>query len=106
MVVFMVTILLIGNLIVETEAFDRHQRQQYLRCFAGCNRICLASPWVRNKLECPGKCALLCAVNKKSDEINQIDDFCQVGCVTLNCDSVEDQSKFFETIIHFNLHIK
>lgn len=96
---FMVMMLMIGNLMVETEALDRHQRQRYLICFAYCNRVCLASPWIRNKFLCPSKCAAQCVVQysfkMKPDEINQIDHFCEDGCITLRCVSLENQSKFF-----------
>ncbi|CAN6849169.1 unnamed protein product [Brassica oleracea var. botrytis] len=54
-IVFMVTMLMIGNLIVESEDINK----DFQKCFTLCLNICILGP-VRDKLGCFGKCGKSC----------------------------------------------
>ncbi|CAH8389241.1 unnamed protein product [Eruca vesicaria subsp. sativa] len=77
MVVFMVMMLMIGNLIVESEVINNSFR----KCFNICFNICISSPFVRNIFECFGKCTKKCGKQ------------CEIDCVNLRCVSTQDPKK-------------
>ncbi|KAF8114202.1 hypothetical protein N665_0040s0057 [Sinapis alba] len=75
-IVFMVMMLMIGNLIVESEVINKN----FPRCFKLCLNICILGP-VRDKLGCFGKCGKQCG---KQSEID---------CVNRRCVSTKDPTK-------------
>lgn len=94
MTVLVVMMLTIGNLVVESEAV----KITFPLCYASCLQLCLLNPFFPKKSKCSGKCVTECKNHPseiKLNEIDQIDHFCEVGCVTHRCVSVEDESKFF-----------
>ncbi|KAF8068137.1 hypothetical protein N665_1150s0010 [Sinapis alba] len=77
MVVFMVMMLMFGNLIVESEV----RNTSFQRCFKICFDICIVGP-VREKFGCFGKCTRQCGKKIEIDYVN------------LRSVSIQDSSKF------------
>ncbi|KAL0699809.1 hypothetical protein Bca4012_055931 [Brassica carinata] len=75
-IVFIVMMLTIGNLIVESEVINKDFQQ----CFKLCLNICILGP-VRDKLGCFGKCSKSCGRQYETD------------CVNLRCVSAQDPTK-------------
>lgn len=83
-IVFMVMMLTIGNLIVESEVINKDFRvQDFMTCFKLCLNICLLGP-VRDKLGCFGNCKKSCGRQS------------EVDCINLRCVSDQDPSKFWQ----------
>ncbi|KAF8102270.1 hypothetical protein N665_0199s0045 [Sinapis alba] len=76
MVVFMVMMLTIGNLIVESKVINR----RWGDCFKLCYNVCITGP-IRDKLGCFPKCT------KECTHLFEID------CVDLRCVSAQDMKK-------------
>ena len=71
-------------------------------CYFKCNELCLIDPrYLLNSEKCAKKCVKECHLPGYviQDTINQIDYFCQVGCVNRRCALTENQSKFSLTFI-------
>nr|VDC91892.1 unnamed protein product [Brassica rapa] len=64
-IVFMVTMLMIGNLIVESEDINK----DFQKCFTLCLNICILGP-VHDKLGCFGKCGKSCGRQYEIDRVN------------------------------------
>ena len=100
MVLLVAMMLIIGNHLTESVyASDPISRAL---CFFKCDQLCIIDP--RNLLnfkKCDLKCAKECGMPDyvKQDTINQIDYFCQVGCVNYRCALTENQSKSILTFI-------
>ncbi|KAL1198162.1 Thionin-like protein 1 [Cardamine amara subsp. amara] len=94
MAMLVVMMLVMGNILIETEAIT------FPECYAGCVVVCGGSvKGALNKLECPLTCIKRCVVPKvTSDIIKELDQlthyFCQLGCAADKCaysTSVEDK---------------
>jgi len=90
LVTFVVMILTIGKLVVESEGLNKSNSQNILG-YLSCLELC-----VTNKL--PVKCSEQCW--KPPPEMN-----CKVGCVTHRCVSTENLSKFFAIVINYIFHV-
>ncbi|VVB14008.1 unnamed protein product [Arabis nemorensis] len=91
MAVLVVMMLTIAKLVVESEAI----KITFPLCYLCCLEACLINPLFPKKSKCSGHCASECKNHlseMKLNEIDQINDFCQVGCVTHRCVSVKDQN--------------
>lgn len=82
---FVVMMLTIGNLIVESEGLEKSSSQNTVD-YLSCLELCITTLFLRDKL--PVKCAEQCW--KPPPEMN-----CKMGCVTHRCVSIENHSKFF-----------
>ncbi|KAL1198163.1 Thionin-like protein 2 [Cardamine amara subsp. amara] len=89
MLVTMMIVMVIGNLLVETEA----QKIPFIECFPACVIMCKAESKFPKYLMCPFKCTKTCLQQPSlpsfsSNEIDDSDDFCKLGCATHHCVSL------------------
>ncbi|CAH2046974.1 unnamed protein product [Thlaspi arvense] len=88
--VFMAMMLAIGNLIIETEAIDI----AFPFCYSGCYSVCILNPFI-SKTKCDNKCIQECikpGFEIKRNTVDQINHFCEIGCVTHRCVFVDNQN--------------
>ncbi|KAG7586484.1 hypothetical protein ISN45_Aa02g017810 [Arabidopsis thaliana x Arabidopsis arenosa] len=79
---FVVMMLMIGNLIVESDGLDTSSSQNTVD-YLSCLELCITTSSLRDKL--PVKCAEQCW--KPPPEMN-----CKMGCVTHRCVSIENHN--------------
>uniref|UniRef100_M4CGD8 Knottin scorpion toxin-like domain-containing protein n=1 Tax=Brassica campestris TaxID=3711 RepID=M4CGD8_BRACM len=94
MFVLVAMMLMIGNHLTVSVYADNPITRAL--CYFKCNELCLIDPrYLLNSEKCAKKCVKECHMPPGyviQDTINQIDYFCQVGCVNHRCALTENQN--------------